>query len=409
MNFSKLAFLLLCGASAAGAATITVGPHGQYPSPCAAFQHVADGDTVKVDANQGTPYYEGNCIISKSNLTISGVSGRPILDGGKTAVKRGIWLVDGHDIAIDNFEFRNARPATHTGTHGNAAGLWIRNGTAEAPNGGNITVSRCYIHDNGDGIISSNVHVKRQLAPGAKPPKEYAWYSKNPYITFEYDDFDHNGDGTGQTHNIYIGFGGNLKFTLRYSVSRDAFIGHDVKTRAPYNDILQNRISDQAGATSYLLDFPVGGSTNVIGNLLYRAALINPNGNDDLMVYRDVHDESPPGPDYGPPHQDLHFLHNVVIDNNPSESNAYVIVSCRFPSSADCPKPKYADRLTTHAVVEGNLLAGRPQHVTNQPGAIVKNNVVLPYNAEQAGWINGALQSIWPARPYGYGWVVWPG
>ncbi|MEO6830356.1 MAG: hypothetical protein ABI164_11155, partial [Acidobacteriaceae bacterium] len=301
---------MVAGAGAvARAATVSAGPHGQYPSPCVAFQHLADGDTLEVDANGGVPYYEGNCDIVNSNLKIVGVQGRPVLDARKTAVKRGTWLVDGHDIVIDNFEFRNARPAVNPGSSGNAAGLWIRNGTDKNPDGGNITVSHCYIHHNGDGILSSNADLPPdKLGPHQKtPPHVHQYYSKHPYIVFDHDDFYRNGDGTGQTHNIYIGFGGNLKFTMKHCISRDAYIGHDVKTRAPYNDILYNQISDQAGATSYLLDFPLGGTTNVIGNLLYRGTLTNPDGNRDLMIYRDVHDETISDPVYGSPHEDLHF------------------------------------------------------------------------------------------------------
>ena len=43
---------------------------------------------------------------------------------------------------------------------------------------------------------------------------------------------------------MYIGFDGFVKmhFTLQNSKSRDAYVGHDVKTRAPFNYILNNEI-----------------------------------------------------------------------------------------------------------------------------------------------------------------------
>lgn len=401
MNISKLVLLLFLSASIGGAAVVTVGPTGQYASPCVAFQHLSDGDTVEVDANHGVPYYEGNCRIANNNLKIVGVNGRPVLDARKTAVPRGLWLLDGHDVVVDNFEFRNASQAMNPGSGDNAAGIWIRNGTASAPGGGNVTVRHCFIHDNGDGILSSNADP-RPSGHGSNTKAQHRfgrYFSPNPYILFEYDDFYKNGDGTGQTHNMYIGVGGNLKFTLRYSISRDAFVGHAVKTRAPYNDILYNQISDQAGATSYLLDFPLGGTTNVIGNLIYSVVVTNPKGNQDLMIYRDVGDQGRWDPVYGPPHEDLHFMNNVVIDNNPSHSDAYVAISCNHLSSASCPDPKFGPRLKTRAVVEGNLFIGLPKKVTNQPGAVVKNNVVLPYSDREAAWIEPALKSLSHPNP----------
>ncbi|HET9101541.1 MAG TPA: hypothetical protein VFN62_14190 [Acidobacteriaceae bacterium] len=78
-----------------------------------AFQHLADSDVVQVDANHGVPYNEGNRQIVNSNLRIVGVKGRPILDAKGIAVARGIWEVHGHDVVIDNFEFRDANKFPH--------------------------------------------------------------------------------------------------------------------------------------------------------------------------------------------------------------------------------------------------------------------------------------------------------
>jgi len=379
-----LAILLLSlVAPVAGATTVTVGPSGQYPSPCVAFQHLADGDIVQVDANHGIPYNEGNCQIVNSNLKIIGINGRPILDATGIKVERGIWEVIGHDDVIDNFEFRNANKFTNLNTSYNAAGIRIRSGQ-KGPDGGDITVRHCYIHDNGDGVLVDNA------GPGMGQ-----WFSSAPEILFEYDDLYKNGDESGPSHNIYVGWGGNVTFTFRYSKSRDAYLGHDIKTRARYNNILYNQITDNVGATSYLLNFPVGGTSYVVGNLLYKVAVTNPVANVDLMLYRDVGDTHLPGAAYGPPNEDLHFLNNVVIDNSPSRSDAFVAVSCPMLSSASCTAPVAGPRLTTKAEIKGNLFVGRPAHVTNQPGADAQFNVVLPYSAKDAVWANQALAALW--------------
>lgn len=383
MKVAILVVFLVVIASFGGAATVTVGPSGQYPSPCVAFQHLADGDIVQVDANHGVPYNEGNCQIVNSNLKIVGVNGRPILDATGIVVARGIWVVHGHDVVIDNFEFRNANKFTNLKTAYNAAGVRIRSGQ-KGPDGGDVTLRHCYIHNNGDGVLVDNA------GPGMGQ-----WFSSSPSILFEYDDFYKNGDESGPSHNMYIGFGGNLTFTMRYSKSRDAYLGHDVKTRALYNNILYNQITDTAGTTSYLLDFPPGGTTYVVGNLLYRVAVTNPVANGDLMVYRDVADTTKSDGAYGPPNEDLHFLNNVVIDNSPSRSNAFVTISCPMASTANCPAPNAGPRLMKAAEIKGNLFVGRPVHVTNQPSADAQFNVVLPYNAMSAVSINQALASLW--------------
>jgi hypothetical protein len=374
---------LVVSASFGGAATVTVGPSGQYPSPCAAFQHLADGDTVQVDANHGVPYNEGNCHIVNHDLKIIGINGRPILDASGIVVARGIWEVLGHDIVIDNFEFRNANKFTNLNTSYNASGIRIRSGQ-KGPDGGDITVRHCSIHDNGDGVLVDNA------GPGMGQ-----WFSSSPEILFEYDDLYKNGDESGPSHNIYVGWGGNLTFTFRYSKSRDAYLGHDIKTRARYNNILYNQITDNVGATSYLLNFPVGGTTYVVGNLLSKVAVTNPVANGDLMLYRDVGDTDQIGAAYGPPNEDLHFLNNVVIDNSPSRSNSFVTVSCPMSSSGSCQAPVAGPRLTKAAEIKNNLFVGRPTHVTNQPGADVQFNVILPYTAQDAVWINRALASMW--------------
>jgi hypothetical protein len=315
-------------------------------------------------------------VVNQNYLTIRGIHGRPILDAGPDAfaqgtyVQKGILVLNGHDIVVDNLELRNAGALVNP-NNSDASGIRIQDGTNAAPSGGNITITGCYIHNNDQGVLSGN------SGPGVGQ-----WFSPNPFITFQLDDFYDNGDGSGSTHNMYIGFDGFVKlhFTLKNSKSRDAYVGHDVKTRAPFNYILNNQISDKVGDTSYELDFPLGGTTYVQNNLIYSSA-INPDlGNNNLMIFADIFDNAASDPEYAVPNQDLHFTNNIVVDNNPSSSNAFVNVSCANTSSATCPPPNNGPALTTPAIVERNLFIGQPTAVTNQPSAIVKYNLVLPYS-----------------------------
>ena len=397
MKFSKLSMFLFLGASIAGAATLTVSPGGKYPTVCSAVSAAQNGDTVLVEANHGIPYIappspnftdgRTDCVVNQNNFTIRGINGRAILDAGPDAsaqgtyVQKGILVLNGHDITIDNLELRNASVLVNpneTSLGGPSAGIRIQasdGGAGPTPDGGNITVSRCYIHNNDDGILTANT------TPGGEQ-----YFSPHPFLLFENDDFYDNGDGSGETHNMYIGYDGFVKmhFTIKNSKSRDAFVGHDVKTRAPFNYILNNQISDVVGATSYELDFPLGGTTYVQGNLIYKTA-INPNlGNNNLMIFADVSDNTSSDPEYSVPNQDLNFTNNIVVDDNESGSNAFVNVSCANTSSATCPPPGNGPALTTPAVVERNLFIGIPTAVTNQPTATVKYNLVLPYSAAAA-------------------------
>ncbi len=301
MKYAKLPLFMLLGASVAGAATLTVGPHGQYQTVCTAVYAASNGDTILVDANHGVPYImppdphhsDGriDCTVSQSNFTIRGVHGRAILDADPNAVadgtyvQKGILVLNGHDITIDNLELRNASALINP-NDSDVSGIRIQasdGGAGPTPDGGNVTVNRCYIHNNDQGILTANT------APGGE-----TYFSPHPFLLFENDNFYDNGDGTGQTHNMYIGFDGYLTmhFTLRNSVSRDAYVGHDVKTRAPYNNILNNQIIDDVGDTSYELDFPLGGTTYVKGNLIYKVAVNQDLGNNNMMIYADVHDNA---------------------------------------------------------------------------------------------------------------------
>ncbi len=393
MKSATLSMFLFLGASIAGAATLTVTPNGKYSTVCSALIAANNGDTVLVDANHGIPYIappnpqhsdgRADCEFSASNLTVKGINGRPILDAGTGLIEKGIFVIDGHDVVIDNLEFRNANETTNPDSSSNAAGIRIQDGAPGTPAGGNITVTECYIHNNGDGILSGN------SGPGVGQ-----WFSPHPFLTFSNDDFYLNGAGDGETHNMYIGYDGYLTmhFTLKNSRSRDAYIGHDVKTRAPYNYILNNQISDTMGATSYLLDFCLGGTSYVTGNILYKSAATNPNANYNLMIYADVNDNTSSDPEYAIPNQDLHFQNNVVVDDNQNNSDSFVNVSCDQSPNTACPAPPNGPPVTTPAVISSNLFIGLDKDVTNQTIAKAKFNLVLPYSDIAALGYKAALK-----------------
>lgn len=391
MKSALLALIVFASASVGGAATVTVGPHGQYPTPCAAFAHLADGDTVLIDANHQIPYYDTHdCYISNNNLTIVGINGRPILDGTKSAVQKGIWVENGHDVVIDNFEFRNANATANPNTQLNAAGIRIQdsNGSGGPPSaGGNVTIQSCYIHDDGMGVLGANAGPTQN---------NQGWYSPNPYITFQYDEIYHGGAGAVGTndfgHNIYMGYGGNMDFTFQYSWSHDALEGHVLKTRAPINNILYSMVSDAEGSSSFILDFPHGGTTYVVGNVIEKGPISPAYANYSstlLIMWRQDSDSNPNAFMYGVPHDDLHFINNTVVDD-PSNNfpDQFVTINClSYPETA-CPalNPGTGPELVTPPVFENNIFIGPPQSngtvdpITNQvsnPASVEENNILL--------------------------------
>ena len=228
------------------AATITVGPSGQHPKPCAAFAAASDGDTIEIDA--AGDYAGDVCAIAKSNLTIRGMNGRAKIDAaGQDYGGKAIWVIQGHDTTIENVELSGCSVAD-------------KNGAGIRQEGANLTLRNCYFHDNENGILT-----------GANDQSS---------IVIEYSEFGNNGDGEGYAHNMYIGHIGS--FTLRGCYTHHSKSGHLVKSRAVKNYILYNRITGEDGTGSYELDLPNGGLSFVIGNVIQQSATTE---NGAMMAY----------------------------------------------------------------------------------------------------------------------------
>ena len=238
-----LATLTVATPAAAGN-TLQVGPGKTYAMPCDAIAVAQPGDTIQVDAS-GT--YDGNtCAWSTDDLTVTGVNGRAKIDltGVTPAQQKGIFTIGGTASAtIENFELSGAAISAASGSNG--AGIRHQ--------GLNLTVRNCFIHDNQDGILAQ---------PGTP---------NTGTILVESSEFSNNGDGTGQTHNLYIG--DFATFTMQFSYSHHGNVGHLFKSRAYSTFVLYNRITDETGGTaSYEVDIPNGGTGYVIGNVIEQSA-----------------------------------------------------------------------------------------------------------------------------------------
>lgn len=242
IGFVGTAPLNVQGASAshnfAATRVLRVGAGKPYAKPSNAAAAALDGDVIEIDA--GT-YDSDAATWARNNLTLRGVgSGRAHLRAnGAAAQGKGIWVIAGSNVSVENIEFSNAAVPSH-------------NGAGIRAEGQNLTICNSYFHDNENGILGGAGNV-----------------------LIEYSEFARNGgcvDGFGCSHNMYISQNTN-RFTLRHSYSHHANVGHTLKSRAKENYILYNRIMDEAtGSSSYNIDLSNGGLSFIIGNLIHQGA-----------------------------------------------------------------------------------------------------------------------------------------
>jgi hypothetical protein len=226
---------------------LRVGPGRTFTVPSAAAAAAQPGDIIEIDA---AAYDSDAATWDQNRLTLRGVGGRAHLRSNGAAVQgKGIWVISGNDVVVENVEF-------------SGAAVPDLNGAGIRADGSNLTICNSYFHDNQEGILGGAGNV-----------------------LIEYSEFARNGnciDPSGCAHNIYIDPDAQ-RFTLRYSYSHHAREGHTVKSRARENFILFNRIMDESdGNASYIIDIPDGGRTFIIGNLIQQGPLAE---NSTMVAY----------------------------------------------------------------------------------------------------------------------------
>ncbi|MES2318221.1 MAG: hypothetical protein V4631_12080 [Pseudomonadota bacterium] len=320
----------------ASAVTRTVGPGMQYATPCKAIAAALSGDLINI--YPGT--YSGDvCGIYASNVTIRGVNGRPKIDAaGRNAMGKATWVVVGNNVTVDNVEMLGAKVPD-------------LNGAALRLEGTHFTLRRSFLHDNQNGILS-----------GA---------NLNSDIVIENSEFGHNGYGTGQTHNLYIG---NVrKLTFRYNFSHDANVGHNLKSRAQTNIIFYNRFSSlrpgelgstAAGQPSYEIDLPNAGTSYIIGNVIQQPAA---NQNPSLIAYGEEGATNPG--------KNLYVVNNTFLNDNTSRGN-FVLVGAG---------------VTTPILLQNNIFSGTGT-LSNQVNPVQMTN----YRSVAPGFVNMARYDLRP-------------
>ncbi len=218
------------------ATVFNVGTAHTYLNPNSLYNAavVETGDTILIEGEE----YIGQAALAvwgKDDLVIRGVNGTPHLKAdGKYIWGKGIWVAAGNNITIENIEFSEAAVPDKNG-----AGIRL--------DGVGLTVKNCFFHHNETGILAGSPYAGD--------------------IFVEFSEFGYNGNGDGQSHNIYINHVENFIFQFNYS--HHAIIGHCVKSRANNTYILYNQILDDVdGRSSRLIDVPNGGNTVIMGNTM---------------------------------------------------------------------------------------------------------------------------------------------
>lgn len=185
---------------------------------------------------------------------------------------KAIWVVGGGKITVEDIDFCGARVPDRNG-----AGIRFEKG--------HLIVRRCSFKDNENGILTA---------------------AGDATLEIENSEFGNNGDGSGSTHNLYVGGIQMLKVTGSYF--HHAKSGHLLKSRARENHIFYNRLTDEVGGqSSYELEFPNGGMAYVVGNIIEQSATT------DISTIISFGAEG-----YASPRNGLYLASNTIIDDRPS-------------------------------------------------------------------------------------------
>lgn len=271
-SFAQAAPATTVTAQAASAGKIIqVGGDSQIRTIAQAAAVAEDGDTVVIAPGE---YYGDVATWRQDRLTIrAGAGGRvKLIAAGSHAAGKGIWVIGGGRVTVEDIDFVGARVPDHNG-----AGIRFEKG--------HLVVKRCSFKDSENGILTAG----------------------DPTATLEIEnsEFGNNGDGSGSTHNLYVGDIGMLKVTGSYF--HHARQGHLLKSRARENLIFYNRLTDEVGGqASYELEFPNGGMAYVVGNIIEQSATTD----NSTVISFGVEG-------YRSPLNALYLASNTIVDDRP--------------------------------------------------------------------------------------------
>lgn len=265
------ALLALCAAPALADDIIHVGGKSSIRTIAEAAAIARDGDTVVIAPGD---YYGDVAVWKQDRLTIrAGAGGRVrLIAAGSHAQGKGIWVVAGGKITVEDIDFSGARVPDRNG-----AGIRFERG--------HLVIRRCSFKDSENGILTA---------------------AGDATLEIENSEFGNNGDGSGSTHNLYVGAIRLLKVSGSYF--HHAKKGHLLKSRARENHVFYNRLTDEVGGqSSYELEFPNGGTAYVVGNIIEQSATTD---NSTIISFG--------AEGYASATNALYLASNTIIDDRPN-------------------------------------------------------------------------------------------
>lgn len=249
---------------------LRVGPGQDIKTIAEAARRAVDGDTVEIDSGN----YVGDVAVwHQDRLHIRGVGGPParLAAGGAHAAGKGIFVVAGDGVTIENLAFRDARVPDRNG-----AGIRIDRGR--------LRVIGCEFVRNENGILAGNdAGIELEVASSV---------------------FRDNGAGDGYTHDLYVGRIGRLAVSSCYFGG--ARSGHLLKSRARETVVRYSRLTGEDSTSSYEIDLPNGGRALLLGNLVQQG----PNTENSTIV--SYGEEG-----YAWPDNELQLAFNTIVNDRP--------------------------------------------------------------------------------------------
>jgi Right handed beta helix region len=261
-------------------AVLTVGPGQQFGTIADAVAASSPGDTVDVQA--GT--YTNDFVYIGHSLTLQAVGGEVQMvateepPDGKAIITEG---VPGANVAINGFDI-------------SGAAVGDQNGAAVRYEGGNLSLSNDYFHNNQEGLLAAS--------------------DPNGTISINNSEFAFNGDGSGFTHGIYVNDIASLSVTNSYI--HDTAEGHEIKSRAQNTTITNDRIFDNQSTASYSVDLPNGGNATISNNQIEQG----PNSDNPYIIAYGEEGQSNPG-------TSVSIDNNTIVNDQTNNPNDAVVLN----------------------------------------------------------------------------------
>lgn len=289
-----------------GATVWRVGPGGPFSRIADVARKAKDGDIVEIEAGD---YHGDVATWRQKRLTIRGVNGAArLFAAGRLAEGKAIWVFSQGDFDVSNIDFVGARAGDRNG-----AGIRLERGR--------LRLRACLFWDNQMGLVTAGLPYATQTS-----------------LEIEASEFAYSHVDRKWGHNLYVGSIDRLRVTGSYF--HHASRGHLLKSRAAFNELLYNRLSDEGGGrASYEVNFPNGGQVLMVGNIVQQQ---QDTENGIMVSYGEE--------GYRWHHNELVMASNTLV-NDHLQSGAFLRV-----------KPG-----ALRVVATNNLLVGRGRYLVDDP------------------------------------------